>query len=106
MSQSKSALTILLATAGAFFTGVAVGLLISPKSGKDNRKWLRQQADEMTDWVDQHSKDALHITENKISSIKKDVQKKIKDSIPDLYEATENIHLTEEELIERENDRG
>lgn len=103
MSQSNSTLTVVLATAGAFFTGVAVGLLLSPRSGKENRRWIKEQAEDLTDWVDQHSKEAYHLTENKFNHLKSDVKKKIKDTIPDLYEATEDIHLNEAELIEREN---
>lgn len=104
MSTSKSTTTILLATAGAFFTGLAVGLLISPRSGRENRKWLKEQAGEITDWVDEHSRDALHATEDKIQHFASDVKKRIKNNIPDLYADTEHIHMNESELIERENE--
>lgn len=106
MSTAKTVLTVTLATAGAFFTGLAVGLLISPRSGKENRTWLKQHAEDLGDWVEDHSKEAIQETEEKIKHLQQDVKKKIKDSIPDLYEATEDIHLTEEELIEREFKRN
>ncbi|NCP84905.1 MAG: YtxH domain-containing protein [Bacteroidetes bacterium] len=106
MSTTKTVITVTLATAGAFFTGLAVGLLISPKSGRENRGWLKKQADEIGDWVEEQSKEAIHETEEKIKHLQQDVRKKIKDSIPDLYEATADIHLSEEELIEREYNRG
>jgi gas vesicle protein len=104
--STKSVLTVALATAGAFFTGVAVGLLIAPRSGRENRIWLKNQALEVADWVDQHSKDAIHETEERIKHIQHDVKQKIKQNIPDLYEATSDVHLSEEELIEREHDRA
>lgn len=106
MSSSKSTLGIMLATAGSFFTGVAVGLLIAPKSGKESRVWIKRHADDLGHWVDEHSREAVHETEEKIKHIQDDVKKKIKDTIPDLYEATEDIHLSEEELIEREIKRS
>jgi gas vesicle protein len=106
MSTTKTVITVTLATAGAFFTGLAVGLLVSPKSGRENRVWLKKQAEEIGDWVEEQSKDAIHETEAKIKHLQQDVKNKIKDSIPNLYEATEDIHLSEEELIEREYDRG
>ncbi|TNE73831.1 YtxH domain-containing protein [bacterium] len=103
--SSKSPITVILATAGAFFTGVAVGLLIAPKSGRENRDWLKSQALDVSDWVGQHSREAIHETEEKIKTIQHDVKQKIRENIPDLYEATSDVHLSEEELIEREHDR-
>lgn len=104
MSTTKTTITVVLATAGAFFTGLAVGLLVAPRSGKENRKWLKQQAGDITDWVDHQSKEALQHTEDKFNHLRDDVKKRIKNAIPDLYEATEDIHLNESELIERENE--
>lgn len=104
MSTTKSIVTVVLATTGAFFTGLAVGLLVAPRSGKENRRWLKQQAGDITDWVDYQSKEALNRTENKFNHLKADVKTRIKNSIPDLYEATADFQLDESELIERENE--
>lgn len=104
MGSNNSTLGTILITTSAFLSGFALGVLLAPRSGKENRQWIAEQADDLTDWVDNYSKQAINETEEKIKDIKKDVQKNLKDSFPDLYKVTEDIGLKEEELINNRDD--
>ncbi|HKJ45899.1 MAG TPA: YtxH domain-containing protein [Balneolales bacterium] len=96
MAASKSNITLLLVGASSFLSGVALGFLMTPKSGKDNLKWITGQADDIVDWLDQRSRSVLDKTERRLNNLKSNMHK----SIPDLYLATENLTMDESELID------
>lgn len=93
MNRSLGAL---LTTMLGFTTGIVVGLLLSPKSGKENRKWISEQSGEAKHWVEDRGSKLVKESEQKLSKISKGVKK----AIPDLYEATSSILFEEEELEE------
>lgn len=95
----RSNLTQFLLTASSFAGGVALGLLLAPKSGREHRKWINDQTTELADWVDAQGKVVLKKSSEQISDVSRKVRNGIKDSIPDLYDATENIKLEESDFL-------
>lgn len=97
MATKKTLGSILLLTT-SFVGGVAAGLLMSPKSGARNRVWLSQKKNEMSDWLEDRGTLARLKGERKIRHIRSNVQQGIRQNVPDLYEATEHIDLSEHDL--------
>ena len=87
-----------LAATAAFSAGLVTGLLISPRTGAENRKWISEQTDEARAWMEAKGHEFIEESEKRIQSISKN----LKETIPDLYAATETIHFEEEELEESE----
>jgi gas vesicle protein len=98
MSTANMIKTILIA-GGAFAGGVLTGMLIAPKSGDDNRKWVKVNAKEAGDWLDKKGKEALAKSEAKFQALSEQIKKGVKDSVPNLYDAVDQVDLTDEELI-------
>jgi gas vesicle protein len=96
--SAQNTLRILAFATGAFLGGLVTGLLISPKTGRENRKWISDHSDELTDWADKKGREFREKTDEKVNHIKTNVRKSVKDSVPDLYEATENLGLKDEDL--------
>lgn len=85
----KRGIGTLLFGATAFAGGIIAGLLLTPKSGKENLDWLETQGRKL-----------------KIDRVSKGIKKTVKDTFPDLYEATENLDFSEEEEIEEITKHG
>jgi gas vesicle protein len=79
----------LLTGLAAFAGGVVTGLLLTPKSGKENRQWIENQSHRL-----------LEDGEKKIGQVSRNIKKSVKENLPDLYEATELLHFEDEELEE------
>tara|TARA_R110002126_G_scaffold4515_3_gene23805 strand:+ start:8627 stop:8893 length:267 start_codon:yes stop_codon:yes gene_type:complete len=73
----------------AFAGGIAAGLLLTPKSGKENRQWVEDKSHKI-----------LEDGEKKIGEVSKNIKRSVKENLPDLYEATEILHFEDEELEE------
>jgi hypothetical protein len=80
-TKNFSAVQLITFAAGAFAGGLFCSWLASPRSGAQNRQWLSESTNEFRD---------------KVRCSGKDLRSK---NLPDLYEATENLGLTEEDLI-------
>ena len=93
MSRSLETLMVTLAGISA---GVVFGLLLSPKSGKENRKWIGKKTGGAKHWVEDHGSKIVKESEERLHKISSNV----KEIIPDLYEATESILFEEEEFEE------
>lgn len=100
MAASNTKLGLFLAVAGSFAGGLVIGLLLAPKSGKENIDWIARQTDDMTDWIDKKGKEALESTEKQLHSISDNIRTSVKKNIPDLYSATEGLSLEEEDLMD------
>lgn len=96
---SNSNFSLALVSIASFVGGIAVGMLMAPKSGTENRKWVREQAEGAAKWVDKQGHEALHKAEDTLDSIKNNIKEEYEKSIPNLYKATEKIHLEEDDLI-------
>ncbi|MEP1152389.1 MAG: YtxH domain-containing protein [Balneola sp.] len=79
----------LLTGLAAFAGGVVTGLLLTPKSGKENRKWIEDKSHRI-----------LEDGEKRIGDVSRNIKKSVKENLPDLYEATELLHFEEEDLEE------
>lgn len=90
---NQSNFGLLLLAASSFAGGLALGLLLSPKSGRENREWISQNADHMRKWADEKGKGAIHRGEETIERFRKGIKEGMKHNMPDLYEATEDIDL-------------
>lgn len=85
----KRGIGTLLFGATAFAGGIIAGLLLTPKSGKENLDWLETQGRKL-------KKDG----EMRIDKVSRGIKKTVKDTFPDLYAATENLDFSEAEEIE------
>lgn len=95
----RSNLSQILLTASSFAGGLALGLLLAPKSGKEYRKWINEQTTEFTDWAEVQGKEALKKSSSQINEVSRKVRSGIRDSIPNLYDATEEIRLDDSDFI-------
>lgn len=78
----------LVVAAGAFLGGIALGLLVSPQSGHENRTMIRRKSNDMAKYMAQQGRKA-----------KSDVSKEMKRNFPDLYAATSDIELDENDVL-------
>ncbi|HCD51243.1 MAG TPA: YtxH domain-containing protein [Balneolaceae bacterium] len=81
-------------TVVSFTAGLVTGLLIAPKSGKENREWISEHGEEAKQWVELKGQRLIEESEKRIGKISEN----IKEAIPDLYSATEEMHFNDEEL--------
>jgi gas vesicle protein len=81
----------LLTGLAAFAGGVVAGLLLTPKSGKENRQWIEDQSHKI-----------LEDGEKRIGEVSKNIKRSVKENLPDLYEATELLQFDDEELEEED----
>lgn len=86
--------------ATAFASGMVTALLLTPKSGKENRKWITDQSKETKDWLEHQSRKLKEDSEKRIDRVSKGIKKTVKDAVPDLYEATEKLKFSDDDDIE------
>lgn len=97
--------SILIGTT-AFAGGIVTALLLTPKNGTENRRWISEHGKETKDWLEGKSRKLKVDGEKRIDRLSKGIKKTVKDSLPDLYEATENLDFTEKEEIEEITTHG
>lgn len=102
----KRLLGTILVGSTAFAGGIITALLLTPKSGRENRRWISEQGKETKDWLEEKSSKLRVDGEKRIDRLSKGIKKTVKDSLPDLYEATEKLDFTEEEEIEEITKHG
>lgn len=84
---SKTA-SYLVVAAGAFLGGLALGLLVSPQSGRENRALIRKKSSDVADYVSKKSQ-----------KVRSDVSREVNKNFPDLYAATSNIGLNDTDVL-------
>lgn len=82
--------------------GFIAGLLLTPKSGKENRKWISEHSKETKDWLEGQGIKLKKDSEERIDQVSRGIKKTVKDAVPDLYEATEDLHFSEEDRPEND----
>lgn len=97
MDKNKG-LVILTTVAGAFISGIALGLLLSPKSGRENREYLLKSADDMSDWVTVRSRLARQKANEKVGELRRTVNKTVNDSLPNLYDTIDELRMSEDDV--------
>jgi|GEM_PF-3793220 len=86
--MASKTLPYLVVAGGAFLGGLALGLLISPNTGRENRALLRRK-----------STDVAEMVANRTRTIRGKVAKEVNKAVPDLYEATSQLDLDENDLM-------
>ena len=102
----KRVIGTLFLGATAFAGGVVSALLFSPKSGEVNRRWISKQGKKTKGMLEEKGKKWKEDNEKRIDRFSKGVKKTLKDSVPNLYEATENLNFSEEEEVEEITQHG
>ena len=98
MGRRSNINSIFIATA-SFIGGVAAGLLLAPKAGSQNRKWISDNAGELARWAERQGQSAKNKSSRQLRNLRKNVQQGISRNVPDLYEATEDIELGDNEIL-------
>lgn len=102
MNKSENRIfEIAAVTVLSFAAGLAVGMLFSPKSGRENREWLSDQAGHVGDWVSETGKKSVRRAKEELSELREKVHQKMAHNIPDLYAATEDVALSEKDLMSK-----
>lgn len=91
--------TNILLAATSFIGGLATGLLLAPKKGSRNRAWVTDHATELAYWADTQHKNAWRKGNSKLRRLRQNVQQQIRQNIPDLFDATENIYLSKSDIV-------
>ncbi len=82
----------------AFASGLITGMLLAPRSGKDNRKWIQDQSREAKDWIEIKGQQLLEESERRIDEVSQEIKKTVKEAVPDLYEATSSLDFDDDDL--------
>lgn len=99
--HNRSNLKLILLAASSFLGGVGLGMLLAPKRGKQSRRWIAEHATELAHWIDEKGHETVSRSEEQLRSIRNKMQTGYKDTIPDLYKATEHINLNDAERSAR-----
>jgi gas vesicle protein len=102
----KKVIGTLMVGATAFAGGLVAGLILTPKSGKENMRWVKDQSNETKRWLEARGHKLKEDGEKRIDRVSKGIIKTVREALPDLYEATENLHFSEEEEIEEITKHG
>ncbi|MEX0609750.1 MAG: YtxH domain-containing protein [Balneolaceae bacterium] len=86
----------LFITLTAFSGGLVTGLLLTPKSGQENRKWVSSHSKETKEWLEDKGHKIVEESEKRIDRVSKGIKKTVQDSLPDLYEATDDLTFSED----------
>lgn len=73
---------------------------IDTQKWKGNINWLKNQSGQTKNWLEHTSRKLRDDSEQRIDRLSKGIKKSLKDSVPDLYEATSELSFSEEEEIE------
>lgn len=84
---SKTA-SYLVVAAGAFLGGLALGMLVSPQTGRENRALIRKKSSNVANFVSK-----------KTRKVRSDVSKEVRKNFPDLYDATSDIGLNDTDVL-------
>lgn len=83
----------------SFLGGLAAGFLLSPKKGEQNRAWLSENALELTRWAKIQRRIAKRKSTRELDKIRKNIHHGIRQNIPDPYEATDTIPLSNSSIL-------
>ena len=98
MSYKSNISKVFLITT-SFVSGLAAGLLLAPKSGQQSRAWISDHATGVSDWMDKQRKTATEKGTTELEKLRKNVHDGIQRNIPNLYEATEKIDLSDKDVL-------
>ncbi|MEX2478505.1 MAG: YtxH domain-containing protein [Gracilimonas sp.] len=102
----KKVIGTLMVGATAFAGGLVTGLLLTPKSGKENMRWVKDQSNETKHWLEMQGHKLKEDSEKRMDRVSQGIKKTVREALPDLYEATEDLNFSEEEEIEEITKHG
>ena len=94
----RSDLTLIVTATTSFLGGLALGMLLAPKSGRESREWISNQTHEAADWLDNKSREAFNRGEEHIEKVAQTIKETVRESVPNLYKATEDIGMEEDDF--------
>jgi gas vesicle protein len=83
----------------SFLGGLAAGLLLSPNKGAQNRAWLSDNALELNRWAKIQRHLAKRKSARELQKLRNNIYQGIQQNIPDLYEATDTIPLSNDNIL-------
>lgn len=83
----------------SFLGGLAAGFLLTPRKGGQNRTWLSENVLELKRWTKSQHRTAKRKGSQEINKLGKSIQQGIQQNIPDLYEATDAIPLSDDDIL-------
>jgi len=92
--SNNNGLNVLVTAVGFFLTGLAAGVLLAPKSGRENRQLILGGAENANTWVQSKGKNARE----KAHQVGDTIKRSVKEHVPDLYEATDSLTLSDEDV--------
>lgn len=98
----RSDLTVIITATTSFLGGLALGMLLAPKSGRESREWISNQTQDTVHWLDEKGREALNRGEEHIDQVAQTIKDTVRESVPNLYEATEKIGLEESDFQNRQ----
>lgn len=98
MARKSNLGSILLATT-SFVGGLAAGFLLAPGNGPENRRWLVSRFSELGNWMDHQSRAAQVKTDRELRKFRQNVHQGIRQNVPDLYRATDQIDLSDKDIL-------
>jgi gas vesicle protein len=93
--------TMLMITLASFTAGVVAGMLLSPKSGKENRAWINENTRRAGHWINRKGQESVEKARVELDQLKRRVSEQVDKAVPNLYTATENIALSDKDLMEK-----
>lgn len=93
--------TMLVITLASFTAGVVAGMLLSPKSGKENRAWINENSRRAGAWINRKGQESVEKAKLELEQLKRRVSEQVDKAVPNLYAATENIALNDRDLLEK-----
>lgn len=96
--MSRKTHFLLLTT--SFLGGLATGFLLSPKKGEQNRAWLSESALGLNRWAKLQRYLAERKSSRELQKLRKNIQQGIRQNIPNLYEATDTIPLSDTKILD------
>ncbi len=85
-------------TGSAFIAGFLAGAMLDKKTKDEIKNRLTSNSGRAEQWFKDHKQVTLDRIERKITEVKKILEENISDPVPDLYNATESLSMSDEDL--------
>lgn len=95
----NSNLDLFFTAATSFVSGMVIGLLLSRKMGAEEQKWIYDHTSEFSDWLNSRYITFLDLSNESLNTLRESIDSEVRKNIPDLYKATEDIPLNNNEIL-------
>ncbi len=101
MAHSSSNMDILFAFVLGGLVGAGVTMLLTPYSGKETRRKIREEVEDVEDWAKDRCDEIKENVERRLERIKQVVQER-KDDLKRAYQAGKEAFVKEKERLVKE----